>query len=91
MTPELLALVTAVLAIFNGEVASPIIQWLKKKLGVTGGWQAALLALAEIAAVTAGYLVFVTKNFTLGTFGLCVLYAFLRASGNYTAEKAKTA
>jgi hypothetical protein len=87
MTPEILVLVTAVLAILNGEFASPIIAWLKAKLGITGGVKAALLSLAEIAAVTAGYLVFITKNFTLGTFALCVLYAFMRASGIYTAAK----
>jgi hypothetical protein len=87
MTPELLVLVTAVLAIFNGEIASPIIAWIKSKLGITGGWKALVLSLAEISLVTAGYLVFVTKNFALGTFALCVLYAFMRASGIYTDKK----
>lgn len=90
MTPELLALVTAVLAIFNGETATDIIAWLKKKLGISGGWQALLLTLAEVGAMTAGYLLLVTKNFTWGTFALATLYAFLRASGIYTEKKAES-
>lgn len=88
MTPELLAIITAVLAIFNGETAKAIIEWLKKKLGNPTGWKASLLALIEVGAVTAGYLLLVTKNFTWGTFAAATLYAFLRASGNYTEAKA---
>jgi hypothetical protein len=86
---QIMVLVTAVLALVNGEIASPIIAWIKAKLGASwsSGVKAAILSIAEIAAVTAGYLIFVTRNFTLGTFGLCVLYAFARASGIYTAKK----
>ena len=89
MTPDILVLVTAVLALINGEVASSIITWLKVKLGVAGGIPAVVLSIAEISLVTAGYLLFVTKNFTFGTFSLCVVYAFLRASGIYTGAKAE--
>jgi hypothetical protein len=88
MTPDILALVTAVLAILNGEIASPIIAWLKAKLKVTGGIPAFALTVGEIAAVTAGYLLFVTKNFTIGTFALAVVYGVMRASGIYTVTKA---
>ncbi len=90
MTPELLALITAVLAIFNGETASAIIGWLKKKLGPTWetGVKAAIVAFVEVGAITAGYLLLVTKNFSWGTFALATLYAFMRASGLYTEKKA---
>jgi hypothetical protein len=87
MTPELLVIITAVLAIINGEIAPGIVQWLKNRLGITGGWQAMALALVEVSAVTAGYLLIVTKSFTWGTFAAAALYAFLRASGLYTENK----
>jgi hypothetical protein len=89
MTPELLALITAVLAIFNGETAPAIVAWLKKKLGIVGGWKATLLTLAEVGMITAGYTLLVTKNFTWGTFALATIYSFLRASGLYTEAKAE--
>jgi len=91
MTPELLAIITAVLAIYNGETAKAIIEWLKKKLGNPTGLAATALALVEVGAVTAGYLLLVTKNFTWGTFALATLYAFMRASGLYTESKSKPA
>jgi hypothetical protein len=87
MTPEITVIVTAVLAIFNGEIASPIISWLKKQLKIEGGIKALLLTIIEIMAVTAGYLVFVTKSFSWGTLVLCSAYAFMRASGIYTVKK----
>ena len=88
MSPELLALITAVLAIFNGETATAIVAWLKKKLGIDGGLKAMLLTLAEVGVVTAGYLLLVTKNFTWLTFAAATLWAFVRASGIYTEKKA---
>lgn len=91
MSPDILVVVTAVLALINGEVASSIITWLKAKLNVSGGIPAVVLSIVEISVVTAGYLLFVTKNFTFGTFSLCVVYAFLRASGIYTIAKVKAA
>jgi len=93
MTPELLALITAVLALINGETATAIINWLKKQLKIDGGWKAKALAAVEVMVVTAGYLLYVTKNFTWGTFAICAIWAFLRASGLYTDKKeaAKTA
>lgn len=87
MTPELLVIATAVLAIINGEFAMPIIQWIKHQLGIVGGWQAMALTIVEVAAVTAGYLLLVTKNFSWGAFLACAAWAFIRASGKYTEAK----
>jgi len=87
MTPELLAIITAVLAYVNGETAKAIIEWLKKKLGNPTGLAAMALTLAEVGAVTAGYLLLVTKNFSLGTFAVATIWAFIRASGIYTEQK----
>jgi hypothetical protein len=88
MTPETLVLLTAVLAIINGETATAIVNWLKKQLGIVGGVKAMILTAVEVSAVTAGYLLLVTKTFGWGTFAACALWAFLRASGIYTDKKA---
>jgi hypothetical protein len=90
-TASIMAIVSAVLALINGEVASPIIAWLKIKLGITGGVPAFLLTVGEVATVTAGYLLLVTKSFTLISFLACTAYAVIRASGKNTEKKAQMA
>jgi hypothetical protein len=73
-------IVASVLAIVNGAIAVPIVQLLKKWLGIEGGLKAYLLTFAEIAAITAGYLIFALKAFTWPVFLISTAYAFLQAS-----------
>jgi len=79
--------VAAVLAIVNGALAVPIINLLKKLLGITGGWQSYALTGAEVMAITAGYLLFVLKAFTWPVFVISSAYAFLQASKLYDEIK----
>lgn len=81
-------IVVAVLAIINGGIAVPIIQLLKKLLHINGGFQAYLLTLVEVAAVTAGYLLLVVPPFVLPTFLIATAYAFLQASKIFDELKA---
>ena len=76
-------IVIAVLAIMNGATAIFIVQLIKKLLKIDGGWQAYAVTLAETAAVTAGYLLWVLKAFTWPTFLIATAYAFLEASKIY--------
>lgn len=81
-------IVQAVLAIINGALAVKIVQWLKSLLGISGGWQAYALLLAEVAAVTAGYLLLALHAFTWPVFLISTAYAFLQASKIYDELKA---
>ena len=83
-------IVAAVLAIVNGVIAVPIIQFLKGLLKIKGGFKAYLLTLVEVAVVTAGYLLLVIPPFTLPVFLIATAYAFLQASKLFDEIKAKT-
>jgi hypothetical protein len=85
------AVVLAVLAIVNGGLAVPIVNLLKGWLKITGGWQSYALTLAEVAIVTAGYLVFALKAFTWPLFLMSTVYAFLQASKLYDEIQRRTA
>jgi urea transporter len=77
-------IVAAVLAIVNGAVAVPIVQLLKSWLHINGGFQAYLLTFAEVAAITAGYLLLAPgMTFTWPVFLISTFYAFLQASKIY--------
>jgi hypothetical protein len=56
---------------------------LKKLLHINGGWQAFLLTVAEVAAVTAGYLILVVPPFTWPVFVAATFYAVLQATKIY--------
>jgi hypothetical protein len=89
MTTE--TIVAAVLAIVNGGLAVPIVNLLKGWLHINGGWQAYALTLVEVAAITAGYLVFALKAFTWPLFIMSTVYAFLQASKVYDEIQRRTA
>ena len=84
-------IVAAVLAIVNGAIAVPIVQFLKSLLKITGGFKAYLLTLVEVAVVTAGYLLLIVPPFKLPVFLIATAYAFLQASKLFDELKAKTA
>ena len=85
-------IVAAVLAIVNGGLAVPIVQFLKGLLKITGGFGAYAITLVEIAVITAGYLLLVPgQTFTWPVFLASTIYAFLQASKIFDELKAKTA
>jgi hypothetical protein len=83
-------IVIAVLAIINGGLAVPIVNLIKGWLKITGGWQAYAITLVEVAAVTAGYLVFALKAFSWPLFLAATVYAFLQASKLYDEIQKRT-
>jgi len=81
------AAAAAILALVNGYwLTAPTVEWLKKKLGITGGFGASALTFVEVAIGTAAYLLWVIHDFTLMGFAILVFITFGLASGKYTVD-----
>jgi O-antigen ligase len=81
--------VDAIMAVIGSGMVVAVVQWLKKQLGIDGGWKALLLTLIVSAGATAYVLLAVVQAFAWLPFLGYTVAVFGLASGLYTVTLKK--
>jgi len=82
-------IINAIMAVIGSGMVVAVTQWLKKQLGIDGGWKALLLTFIVSAGATAYVLLAVVHAFAWLPFIGYTVAVFGMASGLYTVSVKK--